>query len=132
MKVNDIRGIAAQVADALKAHGVNDSDQLLAMSKTPSDRAALSEKLGISSAELLNLANRADLARVKGVGRVYADVLEMAGVDTVKELATRNPDNLHEKLLSLMDDQPAVSHPSADTVADWIAQAKQLGAALEY
>jgi predicted flap endonuclease-1-like 5' DNA nuclease len=132
IKVNEIRGIAEQVADALKAHGVNDSDHLLAMAKTPTDRTALSQKLGISTAEVLNLANRADLARVKGIGRVYADLLEMAGVDTVKELATRNPDNLHEKLVSLMDDAPAVSRPSAETVAEWIAHAKQLGAGLEY
>jgi len=29
---------------------------------------------------------------------VYSDLLEEAGMDTVKELATRRPDNLHAKI----------------------------------
>lgn len=132
LKIKDIGGIADAVADKLKGHGVDDSDQLLALSRTPADRKALAETLGISTAEMLNLANRADLARVKGIGTVYSDLLEMAGVDTVKELATRNPDNLHATLLAMMEDAPAVSKPSAEKVAGWVAEAKELGAGIEY
>ena len=43
----------------------------------------------------------ADLFRIKGVGEEYSDLLEEAGVDTVAELATRNADNLHAKILEI-------------------------------
>jgi len=49
----------------------------------------------------MNWVNRADLARVKGVGSEYADLLENSGVDTVPELAQRNPSNLYHKMIEV-------------------------------
>ena len=48
---------------------------------------------------MLELVNRADLARIKGIGEVYSNLLENAGVDTVLELSKRVPANLHAKLV---------------------------------
>ena len=79
------------------------------------------------------LANRADLARVKGIGRVYSDLLEEAGVDTVKELARRSPENLHAKLIEINSTKQLTQRPpSAEQVADFVEQAKGLPAGLEY
>lgn len=132
IKVREIKGISADLADTMKSHGITDSDQLLAAARTAADRKALSAKLNIPAKELLEYANRADLARIKGVGAVFGNMLEDAGVDTVKELAGRKPENLHAKILSVMGDGPAISKPSAEKVADWVAQAKELDAGLEY
>ena len=48
------------------------------------------------------MANRADLARVRGVGGVFSDLLEHAGVDTVREFAIRRPDNLYANLVEII------------------------------
>jgi len=55
------------------------------------------KKTGIEHKLILKWVNRADLYRIKGVGSEYSDLLEVAGVDTVVELAKRMPDNLHAK-----------------------------------
>ena len=82
---------------------------------------------------ILELANRADLARISGIAGVFSDLLEHAGVDTVKELATRNPDNLHAKLLEINAAKKLSGRaPSQGMVKDWVAQAKALPKLLEY
>jgi predicted flap endonuclease-1-like 5' DNA nuclease len=75
----------------------------------------------------------ADLARAKGIGGVYSDLMEDAGVDTLKELATRNPGNLHEKTVEINSRRNLTERvPTAEMVNDWIGQAKSLPPMLEY
>ena len=82
---------------------------------------------------ILTWVNRADLARIDGIDADYADFLEAAGVDTVVELGNRNPTNLHERLVAVNQDAGlAQVMPSEAQVADWVAQAKQLGRAVHY
>ena len=40
--------------------------------------------------KILKWVNMADLYRIKGVGSEYSELLEAAGVDTIKELRNRN------------------------------------------
>jgi hypothetical protein len=64
---------------------------------------------------------------------VFSDLLENAGVDTVKELATRNAANLHAKLLETNAAMQLTQRmPTAEQVTDWIAQAKELPKYLSY
>jgi predicted flap endonuclease-1-like 5' DNA nuclease len=87
----------------------------------------LTEKTGISEKLVLNWVNRADLARIKGVSTQYADLLESAGVDTVPELAQRNAENLHTKMVEVNEEKKLVRQvPSASQVEDWVTQAKVL------
>jgi predicted flap endonuclease-1-like 5' DNA nuclease len=82
---------------------------------------------------VLELANRADLARIRGIAGVFGDLLEHAGVDTVRELATRNPDNLHAALVETNEREHVAGRlPNAAMVADWVAQAKELPPGIEY
>ena len=79
------------------------------------------------------MANRADLARIKGISGVYSDLMEQAGVDTVKELAKRRPDNLLQKLTETNDAAKLTQRqPTAAMVEDWVTQAKALPAMLTY
>ena len=96
VKVHELKGITTELANALKTVGIDDSAKLLAAAGQAADRKALATKHGVEARQLLELANRADLARINGIGAVYADLLEHAGVDTVVELRTRNADNLYE------------------------------------
>lgn len=131
--LGELRGITNAVINALKAQGLGDSSALLEAAKTPEGRKALASAAGINATMILELANRADLARIKGVGRVYSDLLEEAGVDTVKELARRSPENLHAKLIEINNVRQFTQRPpSMEQIADFVEQAKALPGMLEY
>lgn len=124
--VHEISGIQAQTAAKMKAIGIAHSDQLLSAAGDPKARSELAQKLGIETRQLLELTNRADLARIKGIGSVYADLLETAGVDSVVELATRKPEKLLTKLLQIANYQGIRRTPNIAQVESWIEQAKTL------
>jgi len=132
-RIEEIEGVGKVYGGKLRAAGVKDTEALLARCGTPKDRAALSAATGISLARVLTFANRADLMRVKGVGEEYADLLEAAGVDTVPELAQRKAANLHAALEAVNAQKKLVRQtPSAKTVGQWIAAAKDMPRRLHY
>lgn len=133
MKVEDIEGIGPAYAAKLGDAGVGTLEKLLELGGTPKGRAELAEKTGISAHNILEWVNRADLYRIKGVGSEYSDLLEAAGVDTVVELATRNPANLAHKLAEVNTEKQIVRQlPSEKQVEAWIEQAKTLPRAVSY
>ena len=133
LTLGELRGITDAVLNALKAQGISDSDSLLEATKTPQDRKTLSSATGVDGKIILELANRADLARIKGIGRVYSDLMEEAGVDTVKELSQRSADNLHAKLIQINSVRQFTQRPpSVEQIGDFVEQAKSLPRMLEY
>lgn len=132
-KLVEIEGIGETYAQKLVAAGIASQEDLLGQGHTRKGRADLSEKSEISEKLILGWVNRADLARVKGIGEEYADLLEQAGVDTVPELAQRNAENLHAKMEEINETKNLVRRvPSQNEVADWVAQAKELPRVIEY
>jgi predicted flap endonuclease-1-like 5' DNA nuclease len=131
--IKKIEGIGTTFAERLVAEGIITSKDLLKAGKTRKRREELSEKTGISSKLILEWVNLADLIRVKGISEEYSDLLEEAGVDTVVELARRNPGKLHTKILELNKEKKIVRRtPSARRVKDWIQYAKKLPRVIEY
>jgi predicted flap endonuclease-1-like 5' DNA nuclease len=129
----EIKGITPELAAKLKASGVASSEGLLDVGKAPKGRGELAKQLGIDGKVVLEWINRADLARVKGIGVIYADLLEEAGVDTIKELATRVPANLHAKINEINAVKKLTTRPpTVEMVQEWIAQAKALPKVVEY
>ena len=132
-KLSHIEGIGDAYSAKLEAAGITSTDQLLQAGSTPAGRKELAEKTGLSSSVILEWVNHVDLYRIKGIGSEYADLLEAAGVDTVPELAQRNPENLYKKMLEVNAEKKLVRRPpSADQVADWVAQAKELPRVIQY
>ncbi|MBK8558841.1 DUF4332 domain-containing protein [Candidatus Amarobacter glycogenicus] len=120
--VETIIGVSDEAKAALNDAGIVWLDEYLDVAASADGRKALSTQTGIDAKQLLEWANRADLMRVPGVTAGLADLLENAGVDTVKELATRNAANLHAKLAEV----GGTDAPAASEVADWIGAAKSL------
>lgn len=128
-----MRGMNAALAKKLTQQGISNSDQLLERSKKPADRKKLAGDIGIDAKEVLALANRADLARITGIGPVFSDLLESAGVDTVKELAKRRPDNLHSTISKVNEEKKLAGRiPTLAQIEGWVGQAKALPKMLEY
>jgi predicted flap endonuclease-1-like 5' DNA nuclease len=133
LSLKQLKGMSTGLAKKLRSRGITNSDQFLNAVRTAQQRRELSKELGDSENTLLELANRADLARVVGIGKVYSNLMENAGVDTVKELANRVPENLHTTLgQHNAKRRPKGRAPSMKEVTDWVNQAKALPKKLEY
>ena len=124
-KIDEIEGIGPSYAAKLDEAGIKTTDDFLKLCCDAKGRDATAAKTGISEKLILSWANMADLMRVNGVGRQYAEVLHAAGVDTIKELRTRNAENLAAAMKKVNDEKNlANACPSASIVADWIEKAK--------
>jgi predicted flap endonuclease-1-like 5' DNA nuclease len=129
----EIEGIGDRYAAMLKSAGVVTTDKLLETCATPKGRKSLAEASGISETLILEWTNLADLFRIKGIGEEYSDLLEEAGVDTVMELAQRNPENLLAKMTEVNEAKKLVRRmPVLTQVTDWVEQAKKLPRVIEY
>ena len=132
-KIIDIEGVGAAYAENLAAAGLVTTKQLLEKCAAPAGRKALEEESGISGKLILKWCNHADLFRVKGIGPQFAELLEAAGVDTVKELAQRKAENLAAKMLEVNEEKKLVRRvPVAKEVQKMVDIAKELPGVLTY
>lgn len=132
-KIDEIEGIGPVNAGKLRSAGIATTDDLLDAAAAPKGRKELAEKTGFSTQVILKWANMADLLRIKGVGEEYSQLLEAAGVDTVKELKMRRADNLTAKMAEANEAKKLVRQvPSESAVGKWIEEAKSLVPKLTY
>lgn len=132
-KVIDIEGIGEVYAEKLHVVGIKTTDELLEKAATKKGRDQLAEESGISEKLILKWANQADLMRIKGVAGQFAELLEAAGVDTVKELRHRLAANLHAKLVEVNEARNLCNRvPAESEVAKMIDQAKELDHKITY
>ena len=132
-KIIDIEGVGEAYAPKLIKAGVVTVDGLLAKCAAPKGRAELAEATGISEKLILKWTNHADLFRIKGVGPQFAELLEAAGVDTVKEFRHRVPENLFQKVKETNDAKHLVRRiPSVKELTKMIDLAKELKPVMKY
>ena len=132
-KIIDIEGIGDVYAEKMTAAGINTVEQLLEKCAAPAGRKALAEETGITEKLILKWTNHADLFRINGIGPQFAELLEAAGVDTVKELRHRVPANLAAKLEEVNAEKNLVRRvPSEIEVAKMVDQAKELPPMMTY
>ncbi len=132
-KLVDVEGIGEKYAQKLKEAGVSSTRALLDKGGKAKGRKELAKISGISEKLILEWVNHVDLFRVRGVSSEYADLLEEAGVDTVRELAQRKAANLYQKLVLINQTKKLVRRlPTQAQVSKWIDQAKQLGGIVTY
>lgn len=131
--IAELDGIVPGIATALKSAGIRTTSKLLEAAKTPKGRQLLAERTGLSPQCLLRIANFADKMRIKGVGEDYAELLEAAGVDTVRELKYRNPGNLAKRMAEVNRNRKLVrTLPSEKAIERWIETAKTLPVKISY
>jgi predicted flap endonuclease-1-like 5' DNA nuclease len=133
VNIIDVEGIGPVYAEQLTAVKVHTTDDLLERGATEKGREELEQASGIGHALILKWVNRVDLYRINGVGSEYSDLLEVAGVDTVPELAQRNPANLTETMAEANAARNLVRRlPTVEMVTDWVEQAKKLPRVVQY
>ncbi len=132
-EIEYVEGIGPAYGAKLKAVGINSPLDLLRKGATRKGRELIAEASGITITLVLKWVNHADLFRLKGIGSEYADLLEAAGVDTVVELAQRNPVNLHNKMVATNEEKKLVRQmPSETQVEGWVNEAKTLDRVITY
>ncbi len=132
-KISDIEGIGPALEKKLAKAGIKTVNGLLKTCCDKKGRKAVAEATGIDESKILKFANMADLYRVKGVGSEYSELLEAAGVDTVKELRNRKPENLHAKMVEVNAAKKLVRQlPSLSKVQGFVESAKSLDPVMTY
>jgi|SRR6516162_3470605 predicted RecB family nuclease len=131
--ITDIEGIDGEAANILRTVGIRSTERLLEAARTVRGRKMLAIKTGFDEKQLLCWANVADRMRIKGVRKEYAELLQAAGVDTVKELKYRNPANLANAMAEANKRRKMVNLlPSEKVVSNWIESAKKLQLKITY
>ena len=126
-KIDEIEGIGPVYAEKLGTAGISTTADLLKLCCDARGRKATAATTGLNESQLLKWVNMADLMRISGVGEEYSELLEAAGVDTVKELRNRNAGNLAAKMVDINASRKLTrTVPSEKTVAGWVEQAKSL------
>jgi len=132
-KIVDIEGVGEVYAEKLVAAGINKVSELLEKCAAPKGRKELAEATEISEKLILRWANHSDLFRINGVGPQFAELLEKAGVDTVKEFRHRVAENLQPKLVEVNEQYHICGRvPALSEVQKMIDQAKELEPKMTY
>jgi len=132
-KIDEIEGIGPAYREKLTAAGITTTDDLLSHCAKPAGRKKIAENTGLSEKHILGWTNMADLMRVNGIGRQYAELLEASGVDTIKELRHRNAENLAAKMAEVNTEKNlSNATPSQSVIEDWIGKAKETDPLIEY
>ncbi len=125
--ISEIEGIGSAYAKRLQAAGVKSVEDLLTYGAMSKSRRDLSVNTGLPESMILNWVNMADLFRIKGIGKQFSELLVESGVDTVVELATRNPENLYRKLILVNNMRKLTKMvPSLPHITKFIEEAKTL------
>lgn len=125
--IGEVKGISPELKAKLEAEGIRNTAQFLEHARTAKQRTELAHKVGTTQLVIKELANRADLMRLKGVGGAFSDLLEDAGVNSCKEMQHRVPEKLHKTLQEYNESKKAAHHaPTLTQVTEWIAEAKTL------
>lgn len=131
--IDTIEGLGHRQATRLRKARVRTTEALLKTAATRTGRKHLAGATGLSERQILEWVNRADLMRVKGVGEEYSDLLEAAGVDTIKELRRRNPRNLLSTMIEVNNKKRLVRRlPTEVMVTRWVDHAKTLQPIVKY
>jgi len=131
--ITDIEGIDGEAAAILKSAGIRSTVRLLEEARTLRGRKRLAQQTGLDEKQLLCWANMADRMRIKGIRKEYAGLLQAAGVDTVRDLKYRNPENLAKAMAEANKKRKLVAFlPSAKVVGHWIERAKKLQLMITY
>jgi predicted flap endonuclease-1-like 5' DNA nuclease len=125
--IEAIEGIGPTYGTRLRNVGVKTVKDLLRTGASRSGRRYLANKIDVAPATLLKWVYRADFFRIKGIGKQYSSLLESAGVNTVADLAMRDPESLCERLRMINRRKNLVRRtPPSKMIAAWVRSAKYL------
>ena len=127
--IEAIQDIGVRHRSRLKAAELWSCRALLEAGATKKGRRIVAETVGVSESRVLEWVHKADLMRVNGISTRYSQLLEAAGVESMRKLRKSRPAQLHQSLVE--EDKKRRKRlvnrlPPAKEVAAWIEQARTL------
>lgn len=83
VKLSKFPGVDANIIESLEKIGVNNTKQLFNKVNNETETKELAQEAGISKASLDELASLSDLARLYGVGPVFARIIYDVGINSI-------------------------------------------------
>jgi len=78
-----------------------------------------------ASLQPIDEAEEDELQHITGISEKFAELLRESGVVSLRDLARRTPERLHERLVQVNEQQHVVSQvPTLGLATDWITQAQ--------
>ena len=141
--IEAIEDIGVRHQARLKAADLRSCRSLLEAGATKRGRKVISETVGVAENRVLEWIHKADMMGnlawiprwihrsmdVNGISTQYSELLEAAGIDSIRKLRRSRSAQLHKALANANDShrKPLVKRmPSQDQLSDWIRQAKGL------
>ncbi|MGK7880445.1 MAG: DUF4332 domain-containing protein [Crocosphaera sp.] len=124
--IEQLPGLSKENQEHLKSLGINNTQDLLQITKTKENKQHLANQLKCQLQLINKWAALADLARVPSVGCDYCGLILHSGIISVNQLSQTSVSFLHRQILKL---QVATLQrkdlcPSPDVVKTWINEAK--------
>ena len=126
-RIDELEGLTPSEQDGLEAVGICTTGELLATCSTEDGRRRVADESGLAPARILACVHLADLMRIDGVGRQYAELLGESGAATLVCLRRQRPNDLADRVrrvnrrLGL-----AKTTPSPSTIERWVDEARLL------
>lgn len=126
-QIEDIEGIGATYGVRLRNIGINSTGLLLEKAGTKKARIQVAEKTNIPETLIHTWVNHADLMRINGIAAQFAELLDAAGIASVKLLSQQKAPILYGKLLEVNKQFGLAGRvPSPESVKEMITEAKKL------
>ena len=133
LPISKLRGVPHSARVALKSRKITNCSQLLTAAGEASRRLALAQQIGADPELLVRIVQRADMARVNGVGAVFGLMLEDLGIRDVAALARQAPEHLHAQVRDYnQQERIARRSPTPEEVQEWVTQARALEKIITY
>ena len=126
--IEQLPGLSKENQEQLKSLGINNTQDLLKITKTKENKQHLANQLKCQLQLINKWAALADLARVPSVGCDYCGLILHSGIISVNQLSQTSVSFLHRQILKL---QVATLQrkdlcPSPDVVKTWINEARTI------
>ena len=126
--IEQLPGLSKINQEQLKSLGINNTQDLLKITKTKENKQHLANQLKCQLQLINKWAALADLARVPSVGCDYCGLILHSGIISVNQLSQTSVSFLHQQILKL---QVATLQrkdlcPSPDVVKTWINEARTI------
>jgi len=121
-RLEDAYWIEPQYRRELPKVGITSLGELLSKTREKDDRDELALRLLIPKEVLIQWVEKAQLARLKGLGVGNLRLLERVGIDSISALAKDNPEHLYEKLEQIPQDRVL---PRRAMIRIWVREARK-------
>jgi hypothetical protein len=122
-RLEELQKISPEMIARLASQGIDTPQELIRKAGTEKERGTLAQELDIAVRELEEWKKMAELAELKGMGTLHANLLVQAGIEDIPSLAKQNSATLYPVLIKLYQGK-TISPPREAIIRIWVRAAE--------